>query len=93
MYHLSSETVSIGKSVEAFIQAVIASLFAGTDKAYDFRFQEKLRKQSDINSYRYPTLVDWSSRPRRAREYGSRNSANYLGVPLEDTLPTRFLVY
>ena len=41
----------------------------------DFNILEKLRKQNSIKSYRQPTQVDRSSRPRGAREDSSRNSA------------------
>ncbi len=45
-----------------------------------FSFQEKIRRESTFFPYRKPTQVGWSSRLRRAREGGSRNSAINLDV-------------
>jgi len=56
----------------------------------DFIILEKPRKKIGIKSYRQPTQVDRSSRPRGARESSLRNSAKQLGVILKDALP-RFI--
>lgn len=61
-----------------------------TMAAFDFNILEKLRKESYIKSYRQPTQVDRSSRPRGARESSLRNSAKQLGVISKDALPFVF---
>ena len=45
-----------------------------------FSFPEKVRREMLFFPYRKPTQVGWSSRLRRAREGGLRNSANNLDV-------------
>ena len=45
-----------------------------------FCFPEKIRRETIFFPYRKPTQVGWSSRLRRAREGGSRNSAKNLDV-------------
>ena len=46
----------------------------------DVRFQEKSNKECVISSYRKPTQVIWSSRPRYTGNGSLRNSAKKLSV-------------
>ena len=86
MQHQSTKTVVLGKSGTAFIRGVIGLRPARESDRGDFIALEKLRKESSIKSYRQPTQVDWSSRPRGARERSLRNSAKQLGVLSKDAL-------
>jgi len=87
MPHPSTKTVWAGKSTQTFIRGVTVQGGFGQTVTYDFNIPEKLRKEICIKSYRWPTQVDWSSRPREARETSLRNSANQLGVLSKDALP------
>lgn len=62
----------------------MGSEFFGMIFKRDINILEKLRKENDTKSYRQPTQVDRSSRPRGAREGSSRNSAKQLGVISRD---------
>ncbi len=58
----------------------------------EFSILEKLRRENSVKSYRQPTQVVRSSRPRGARESSLRNSAKQLGVISRDALPVPSLV-
>ena len=84
---LSCKIVVIGKSVMVFNRVVGNSRSQDFGKLGEVRGQEKRRSEILTKPYRQPTLVDWSSRPRRAGELSSRNSAKKLSVRSQYALP------
>ncbi len=92
---LNTKIVLIGKSVETL--KLMCDEDPGVTPGNPVRFssQEKVRWETVFFPYRKPTLVGWSSRLRRSREGGSRNSARNLDVSFArcpDRFGTTFVV-
>ncbi len=72
----SCEIVAVGKSAETINQAVMQTPWETSGDSALFSLQEKARSEIQGKPYRKPTQVGWERILRRARERGSRNSAN-----------------